>query len=476
MRDFGSGSAGVPTLELKSPSPATGPDELGAAHVRGRPKVPNAHCFASDGKTMLFLVDHGAIFELAAPLAAALEPAMDCADRARVDHLLAGAALNPLPLPEEATLEAVPMHAISLAVAEKCNLGCTYCYAQQGSFGGAAKNMTLEVARTAIDRLLMDAGPGSKVSLTFLGGEPLANFETLRLATFHAREQAEAADIKIAFSLTTNGTLLSPSHCAFFEQHRFCVTVSLDGAGEVHDALRPYKSGRGSYHDIVTRLKPWLRAPERRCEVRARVTVTPRNLCLPETLAALMELGFASVQFSPMLFAPSGASEMQAADLAVLLEQMIACGETFERRLEEGRWYPWANVISTLQKIHRYRREAYPCGAGGGYLGVSAEGGLYACHRFVNDEQGKMGNIRDGVDSTRQAAWLAHRNVHRQEPCRECWARYLCSGGCHHEAIHRGRPACDYIRGWLDYCLGLYTRLLKRQPPLLDRILGDFPG
>jgi uncharacterized protein len=35
----------------------------------------------------------------------------------------------------------------------------------------------------------------------------------------------------------------------------------------------------------------------------------------------------------------------------------------------------------------------------------------------------------------------------------------LCGGGCHHEVIHRGRPACDYIRGWLHYCLEAWLRL-----------------
>jgi uncharacterized protein len=56
--------------------------------------------------------------------------------------------------------------------------------------------------------------------------------------------------------------------------------------------------------------------------------------------------------------------------------------------------------------------------------------------------------------------------VERQAPCSSCWARYLCGGGCHYEAIHRGRPACDYIRGWLDYALGAYVRLSARLPGL----------
>ena len=40
----------------------------------------------------------------------------------------------------------------------------------------------------------------------------------------------------------------------------------------------------------------------------------------------------------------------------------------------------------------------------------------------------------------------------------------MCGGGCHHEVISRGRPACDYIRGWLHWCLGAYARLTVARP------------
>src|SRR5271165_1174937 len=59
---------------------------------------------------------------------------------------------------------------------------------------------------------------------------------------------------------------------------------------------------------------------------------------------------------------------------------------------------------------------------------------------------------------------VAQRHLHRQEPCRQCWARYLCGGGCHHEVIHRGRPACHYIRGWLHYCIQAYVHLRASAP------------
>lgn len=359
--------------------------------------------------------------------------------------------------------ESMPLRSISLAVAQKCNLACTYCYAQQGEFGGAAKNMPLDVALRSVDLLLCDAAPGERFNVAFLGGEPLVNRPVLRAATEHAFTLAAARGAIVTFSITTNGTLLREEDAEFFERHRFAVTVSVDGIGETHDRLRPTKGGRGSFDELVRRVRPLL-AWQRAMQVSARVTVTPRNLELRETLDALIALGFHSVGFSPMLRAPSGNEEMTLDDLETMLDGMIACGEQFERAVAAGRRYPFANVVNALREIHRGTHRPYPCGAGAGYAGVSADGDLAACHRFVGDAAGAMGHIDRGIDRERQQTWLTERHVHRQEPCSGCWARYMCGGGCHHEVIERGRPACDYIRGWLHYCLGAYVRLLEQRP------------
>jgi len=356
-----------------------------------------------------------------------------------------------------------PLRAISLAVAQKCNLGCTYCYAQQGEFGGPAKNMPLDVALRAVELLFRDAGRGDRVNISFLGGEPLFNRPVLRAATERTCELAREKDVRATFSITTNGTLLREDDAEFFEAHAFAVTISVDGLGEVHDRTRPRRNGGGSFDALLARAQPLL-AAQRAMQVSARVTVTPHNLALRETLDGLIALGFHSVGFSPMLRSPSGTDELSHDDLEAMLEQMVDCGDAFERALVEGRRYPFANAVNALREIHRGTHRPYPCGAGASYAGVSADGELSACHRFVGDAEGAMGDLEHGLDRERQRAWLAERHVHRQEPCRECWARYLCGGGCHHEVIARGRPACDYIRGWLHYCLGAYVRLLARRP------------
>jgi uncharacterized protein len=405
----------------------------------------------------LFVADGSRLFEADASLFAAYKVATEGGTEA-IEELLRQAGIVGRPFIDDSPLSSPPLRALSLAIAQKCNLGCTYCYAQQGEFGGIAKNMELADALRAVDLLVGTVEPGARLNLAFLGGEPLVNRKVLRAATLRALELAGGRGAKISFSITTNGTLLSEDDGRFFEEHGFAVTISVDGPRETHDALRPFKSGRGSFDAIMKRVEPLLKM-QQRMQVTARVTVTPRNLSLRRTLDTFIAAGFHSVGFSPMLSAPTGKGEMQSEDLELMLDEMINCGREFERASRSDRRYPFANMVNAMREIHRGTHRPYPCGAGAGYLGVSAEGELAACHRFVGDQEGAMGSLDDGIDLSRQADWLNARHVHRQEPCQSCWARYLCGGGCHHEVIRRGRPACDYIRGWLHYCLEAYLRL-----------------
>ncbi|UVK35726.1 radical SAM protein (plasmid) [Mesorhizobium sp. AR10] len=384
-------------------------------------------------------------------------------DETTVSRWLEASGLDADRYIDDTPIEPFPVHAISLAVAQKCNLGCTYCYAQEGDFGGRPKNMPLDVAKRSIEALIDGVEPGERVNIAFLGGEPLVNRDVLRAATEHAGAIGASKGVKVNFSVTTNGTLIRPDDADFFERHGFAVTISLDGAGATHDALRSYKSGRGSFDEIIRRVTPLLEK-QHRMQVSARVTVTPRNLDLPRTLEDFIARGFFSVGFSPILSSPTGRDEMTADALQTMLDQMVVCGGAFENALIEGRRYPFLNMVNAMREIHRGTHRPYGCGAGGGYLGVSAEGAYFACHRFVDDEIGAMGTIAAGLDDDRRRGWLAERHVHRQKPCSDCGARYLCGGGCHHEVIHRGRPACDFIRGWLAYCLAAYVRLVERRP------------
>lgn len=428
-----------------------------------QPRSPQLHLVNGGTTSQLLVVNGSRLYNLPNDILAQIESLLEKKDEEAVSNMLCALGLDaPLAI-DDTPLTSPPIHAISLAIAQKCNLGCTYCYAQQGDFGGAAKNMPLETAYRSIDLLLERCSANGRVNIAFLGGEPLSNRPVLQKATEYALKQATKRNIEVRFSITTNGTLLTAEDALFFEQHSFAVTISLDGVGEVHNRLRPFKSGVGSFEQIMSRLKPLLEH-QKRMQVSARVTVTPYNMNLAQALDYFISLGFHSVGFSPLLRAPNGHNEMGEQDLIKMLEAMITCGLAFERQVLSGKRYPFLNMVNALREIHRGTHRPYPCGAGAGYLGISADGELAACHRFVGDSAGAMGNLENGIDQEKQNSWLAGRHVHYQEPCNKCWARYLCGGACHHEVIARGRTACDFIRGWLHYTLQAYGRLSRLAP------------
>lgn len=431
--------------------------------VDSQPASSLAHIIKGANGSHLFLPNGSRLVPISSLVEEKIQRLINEKDERHLQYELSLLGLDLPPLITDEPLKSPPIHALSLAIAQKCNMGCAYCYADQGDFGGPSKSMSLEVAKKSIDLLLNERSKGDRAQLTFLGGEPLMNRKDLREATKYADQSAKMKGIQLGYSITTNGTLIRPEDAEFFEEYGFSVTISIDGIGKAHDSLRPMKNGSGSYQRIIEKIKPLL-AIQRKMQVSARVTVTPQNLNLVETLDELIALGFHSVGFSPLLNSSNGKGEMSKEDLALLLEGMIACGLKFEQHVLQGKRYPFLNMVNALKEIGKNTHRPYPCGAGAGYMGVSADGDLAACHRFVNEPNGKMGDIYTGIDEKLQNNWLAERHVHQQNPCTQCWAQYLCGGSCHHEVINKERSACDYIRGWLHFTIQSYERINRLAP------------
>lgn len=452
------------TQHLSTDSLAAIASELASRiNTSSTPRSPQIHLVPTAGNTQLFVTNGSRLYDISPAIETRFEQLLQQQDETGIANELVALGLDMPVLINDEPLKSPKIYALSLAIAQKCNMGCSYCYADQGDFGGPVKNMTAGTARQSIDLLLKGCDPGSKVQVTFLGGEPLINRKALRETTVYAFEEGRRKNVQVNFSLTTNGTLLKEDDAAFFEEYGFAVTISLDGVGEQHDRLRPLKNGAGTYQQIIEKIRPLL-AIQRRMQVSARVTVTPTNMDLAATLQEFVDMGFHSVGFSPLLRSSSGKGEMSKEDLDRMLQGMIECGLLFEQHVITGRRFPFLNMVNALKEIAKGTHRPYPCGAGAGYMGVSADGELSACHRFVNEPAGRMGDLTNGINPTLQNNWLSSRHVHNQAPCHQCWARYLCGGGCHHEVLEKGRTACDYIRGWLHYTMQAHERIARMAP------------
>ncbi len=69
-------------------------------------------------------------------------------------------------------------------------------------------------------------------------------------------------------------------------------------------------------------------------------------------------------------------------------------------------------------------------------MAVTPEGDFYPCHQFVGDERFIIGNVNDGVVRTDIVDQFKCVTVNNKEKCKECWAKYYCSGGCHANAFN----------------------------------------
>ena len=145
-------------------------------------------------------------------------------------------------------------------------------------------------------------------------------------------------------------------------------------------------------------------------QVSARVTVTPANLGLRRTLDDFIARRLPQCR---LLADADRARAVRARcspdDLETHAGRDDRLRPEYERRVLAGERYPFANMVNALREIHRGTHRPYPCGAGAGYLGVSADGELSACHRFVGDEEGAMGSLADGIDRDRQAELAGRR-------------------------------------------------------------------
>lgn len=423
----------------------------------------------------LFVVDGSRVFDLDGPTADRIAGVLDDTASPEYQQLVdrftvpRGRFIDPTPLAPP------PLRSLSLNVAHGCNLGCRYCYADEGRFGGKSRMMSAETARASVDRLFQEAEPKVDLVIGFMGGEPMLNRRVIEETAEYASGLAKAEGRRVKFSLTTNGTLLTADDAALFHRHQFSVTVSIDGPKELNDQLRPDRRGGGSYDSLTAGLRHL--QDSRPGHLSGRITVSPQTGRLLPVLEHVMELGFDDVGFAPVLVSPDPNYEFTEERFGTFLEHMIECGQRAKAALLEEEPFPFTNFETALHEIHRGTHRPYPCGAGAGYLSTNAEGDLYACHRLIDDPKFAMGSVREGSSTSDRAALLTRGHVDSISPCRTCWARYLCGGGCYHEVSHRGRIACDYIRGWLEFCIASYVELSQTKPEYfkLPKAENDFP-
>ena len=326
-------------------------------------------------------------------------------------------------------LTEAPIKSMCLNIAHDCNLRCEYCFAAQGDFGHGRKLMPFEVGKAAIDFLIKHSANRHNLELDFFGGEPLMNFDVVKQVVEYARSVEKEHNKNFRFTITTNGVLLDDDSIDFINREMSNVVLSLDGRKEVNDRLRPTVNKKGSYDIIVPKYQKLVEARGDK-EYYVRGTFTKYNLDFADDVMHLNELGFDQISVEPVVAPDEEPYAIKEADLPQILEEYDRLAAEYVKRHKEGRGFTFFHFMLDLTQGPCVAKRLSGCGSGTEYLAVTPWGDLYPCHQFVGNEDFLLGNVDTGVTNTAVRDEFKLCNVYAKDKCRDCFARFYCSGGC----------------------------------------------
>ena len=319
--------------------------------------------------------------------------------------------------------------ALCLHIAHDCNLACKYCFAEEGEYHGRRALMSFEVGKKALDFLIANSGNRVNLEVDFFGGEPLMNWDVVKQLVEYGRSREKKCNKKFRFTITTNGVLLNDEIMDFCNREMSNVVLSLDGRKEVNDRMRPFRNGSGSYDLIVPKFQKFAESRGTK-DYFVRGTFTRNNLDFSKDVLHFADLGFKKLSIEPVVADPKEPYSIREEDLPQIMEEYDRLAKEFIKRKKEGRGFQFFHFMIDLNQGPCVAKRLSGCGSGTEYLAVTPWGDFYPCHQFVGMEDFLLGNVDEGITNTKVRDEFKLCNVYAREKCRDCFARFYCSGGC----------------------------------------------
>lgn len=325
--------------------------------------------------------------------------------------------------------------ALCLHIAHDCNLACKYCFAEEGEYHGRRALMSYEVGKKALDFLVANSGSRVNLEVDFFGGEPLMNWQVVKDLVAYGRSLEEPNHKKFRFTLTTNGVLLDDEVLEFANKEMANIVLSIDGRREIHDLMRPHRGGQGSYDEVVPKYK---KVAESRNQMNyyVRGTFTRNNLDFAEDVKHLADEGFEQISVEPVVAADTEDYALRQEDVPAILDEYDKLALEYIHRKKEGKGFNFFHFMIDLEGGPCVAKRLSGCGSGTEYLAVTPWGDFYPCHQFVGQEEFLMGNVDVGIVRTDIRDTFKTCNVYAKEKCKDCFAKFYCSGGCAANAYH----------------------------------------
>ena len=334
-----------------------------------------------------------------------------------------------------------PLSALCLNVSHECNMSCKYCFVGCGDVGGVDVGggesggesggglMSLETGKRAVDFLVEQSGERKNLDIDFFGGEPLLNWQVVKDIVAYAREIERKGSKKFRFTLTTNGLLIDYDVINFTNNQMHNVVLSLDGRPDVHDAMRKLPNENGSFSAVAENIKKLVEA-RRGKGYYIRGTFTRNNMDFVNDILFIAGLGYKELSMEPVIAKPGDSFGFRAGDLPDLSAQYETLAVEMLRLERLGMGFNFYHYNLDLLDGPCVHKRVAGCGVGTEYMAVTPTGELFPCHQFVGDAKFLLGDVWRGITNQTLRNQFAGCSIYSRPQCRDCWARFYCSGGC----------------------------------------------
>ncbi|KYH36025.1 hypothetical protein CLTEP_04190 [Clostridium tepidiprofundi DSM 19306] len=367
--------------------------------------------------------------------------------------------------------------ALCLNVIHDCNLRCKYCFADEGEYHGERKAMPVEVGKKAIDYVIKHSGPRKNIEVDLFGGEPLMAMKQIKEIVSYAREQEKIHNKNIRFTMTTNCTLLNDELMDYLNENMVNIVLSIDGRKEVNDKVRIRIDGSGTYDSIMPKIKKMVEKRDKDKLHYVRGTFTRNNLDFCEDVIHLSDQGFTEISIEPVVLPDEHTLSIRKEDLPKIFDEYDRLYDEILKREKEGKKINFYHFNIDLNGGPCVYKRISGCGAGHEYIAVTPDGDIYPCHQFIGNEDFKMGNIFTEEFNEDMATEFKNAHIYNKPQCRECWARFYCSGGCQANNYNFNKDihipyeiGCEMQKKRIECAIALKAKRMEERQELLPII------
>ena len=347
-----------------------------------------------------------------------------------------------------------------------CNFSCSYCYSAKGR---SSQQLSLQSAYKAIDYFLSterNKAPKLTVSI-FGGGEPLLSWKkVVKPAIGYLYEQAAIQSRTVITTLITNGSLLPDG---FIE---LCCKYSIDLVCSFEILEDVQNSQRKHYETVCSNIRTLI---DNGVVPAINSVITELNVDRQPEMIEELHLHYPEVKhvaFEPVV-------NPQMADKEKFHIHFTRGFIAAERLAEK---YGIKLSCSALRNVDVTVDRYCP-----GEFALCANGEISCCPcvsspQEPNYEKYIYGIVDENgvtVDRSKLQALLTY-NLHSQNWCESCFAKWNCGGGCVNNTLNNGGKQdmayCKFVKRFLTYTLLKRLDKIYREEEntYLQEIIGNY--